>query len=276
MDVRRDLDAAQPLPLRERSVLVTRPAHQADELADLLEAAGARVLRIPLIEILPPERWDACDEAIANISRYDAIALTSANAASSFLSRAAERGRINAAWDAIPVYVVGSKTGRAVEKYGLRCIAAPDADDAAGLADYLVKQHGGGTRFLFPKGNLTRTTLIDALTNAGLAIDAVDVYRTVAAETLSPLDSALFHGERPVDVVTLFSPSGVDAFFDAAGVDMHGDCVFAAIGQTTAEAARRRGAALVIVADAPTSEALVGAIVRFFIAREATLAPLHS
>ena len=53
-------------PLFGRTVLVTRPAHQADELARLLEDLGARCLRQPAIEISAPDDWSAVDDALAS------------------------------------------------------------------------------------------------------------------------------------------------------------------------------------------------------------------
>ena len=42
-------------PLAGKRILVTRARHQAGRLAEALEAHGAEVLRLPTIEIVPPE-----------------------------------------------------------------------------------------------------------------------------------------------------------------------------------------------------------------------------
>ena len=44
--------------LQGLGVLVTRPAHQADQLCDLIEAAGGRPYRLPTIEITPSSDSD--------------------------------------------------------------------------------------------------------------------------------------------------------------------------------------------------------------------------
>ncbi|HSR22293.1 MAG TPA: uroporphyrinogen-III synthase, partial [Candidatus Eisenbacteria bacterium] len=51
-------------PLTGRVVLVTRAREQAGAFAELLEAAGARVLLVPTIAIEPPESWDLLDAAL--------------------------------------------------------------------------------------------------------------------------------------------------------------------------------------------------------------------
>ena len=48
-----------------RVVLVTRAREQAGAFAELLEAAGARVLLVPTIAIEPPDSWDPLDAASA-------------------------------------------------------------------------------------------------------------------------------------------------------------------------------------------------------------------
>ena len=45
-------DSAQPL--RGRTILVTRPAHQASVLTQLIEQAGGRIVLFPAIAIEPP------------------------------------------------------------------------------------------------------------------------------------------------------------------------------------------------------------------------------
>ena len=50
--------------LAGKTVLVTRPRSQADELRALLEAHGARVVIQPVIEILPPKDPANLDAAL--------------------------------------------------------------------------------------------------------------------------------------------------------------------------------------------------------------------
>ena len=52
-------------PLAGRTVLVTRPLAQSQEMATLLENSGARVICCPMIETVAPESWDELDGAMA-------------------------------------------------------------------------------------------------------------------------------------------------------------------------------------------------------------------
>src|SRR5438105_1278810 len=62
-------------PLRGLSVIVTRPAHQADSLCASIERAGGEVIRWPTIDIAPLEQAAGIEHAPA-----DWIFFLSANA----------------------------------------------------------------------------------------------------------------------------------------------------------------------------------------------------
>src|ERR1043166_7280283 len=66
-------------PLAGKSVLVTRPRAQAASLVADLEALGAQVHQMPVIEIEPPESMEPLDDALQNLSSYDWVVLTSVN-----------------------------------------------------------------------------------------------------------------------------------------------------------------------------------------------------
>ena len=51
-------------PLFGRTILITRPEHQSDDLASQFQNLGANVLRQPAIEIRPPSDWSPVDRAI--------------------------------------------------------------------------------------------------------------------------------------------------------------------------------------------------------------------
>ena len=51
-------------PLAGKRILVTRARQQAGRLAEALEEQGAEVLRLPTIEIIPPETWADLDAVL--------------------------------------------------------------------------------------------------------------------------------------------------------------------------------------------------------------------
>ena len=79
VELRETLRWYDTLPLFGQRVLVTRPAHQNDEMARLLRDEGAEPVTVPAIRILPPADPGPLEEAVREISRYRWIVLTSAN-----------------------------------------------------------------------------------------------------------------------------------------------------------------------------------------------------
>ena len=68
-------------------ILITRPRHQASELAFELKALGAIPILIPTIEIISPETYAPLDDALAQLGQYDWLIFTSANAVEIFGQR---------------------------------------------------------------------------------------------------------------------------------------------------------------------------------------------
>ena len=70
----------ETLPLFGRRVLVTRAPEQASELSERLAALGALPVEIPTIRTAALDDRSELDAALANLSQFDWIAFTSANA----------------------------------------------------------------------------------------------------------------------------------------------------------------------------------------------------
>jgi uroporphyrinogen-III synthase len=70
------------LPLSGRQIVVTRALEQAGPIVEVLSAAGANVISLPLIEIIePPDGGAARDAELANIGSYEWLVVSSPNGA---------------------------------------------------------------------------------------------------------------------------------------------------------------------------------------------------
>lgn len=251
--------------LAGRTVLVTRTPEAAEPLIRLLQAEGAKTLLLPTIEIADPDSWEACDRAIVNLRLYDGIFFTSKNAVHKFLRRIEA---INpSAFEVLkrrPVYAVGEKTEEALETAGVSVAATPDVASAEDLAGLFTRGGGAGRRFLFPKSEIARDILPNALRSLDAVVDEIVVYRTLPPRQmeLDRIRTAL--ADHSIDVATFYSPSAVRNFVQMMGSKCLDSITIAVIGPATESAARSLGLNVAIVSEHTTSESLLAAIKAYF------------
>ncbi len=173
-------------PLSGTCVLVTRARHQAAALVEPLEALGAEVLVASVIDTVEPDDWAPADVAIARLSDYDWIILTSTNAVDRFLGRLGEQGIPRAALGGARIAVVGAATADRLGEPGLAADLVPADSRAEGLraaqAGGVVNRDRRPENVLFgrdEKGELllkildfglAKTTLIDAARPESLTV----------------------------------------------------------------------------------------------------------
>ena len=202
-------------------VVVTRRPDQAEPLVERLEQQGHEVRVCPLIEIEPvgPEQVD--------LSGYDWVVVTSANAAR-------ELGR-RAAGKAARVAAIGPGTAAALSE---QPDLVPAVSTQEGLLAELPRPAG---RVLFAGAEGARKLLVEELD-----ADFVPLYRT----------KELIPDEFPeADVVVLASPSAARAF---AAIGRRVPAV--SIGPETTAAAERAGVEILREARTHDLEGLVSAV----------------
>ena len=264
-------DTAHPAdrPLAGRTVVVTRPKEQAASLVEPLEALGASVLLAPTIRIEPRPLDDQVAAVLRELTVYQLVVFTSANAVrvfAGFLARGTEGGGMPAG----PVVAaVGPATAAALEKHGLACQLVPDEYVAEGLLDAFEEQATpvAGARVLIPCARDARDVLPDTLRARGAVVDVLHIYDTVAAAELAVPAARL----EAADYITFTSASTVKRL---AGLLTAGDPVGAgkplaerlagarlcSIGPITSEALRDLGLPVAVEAREYTAAGLVAAI----------------
>lgn len=261
-------------PLAGRSVLVTRTRAQAHSLVEPLEALGAEVLAMPVLETIDPDDWGPVDAAIAAVGDYDWIVFTSTNGVDRFLHRFRE---VHGSYDDLAstcMAAVGSATAHRLRAEGFPPAIVPDDFRAEGLIaafEELGAEKCG--RVLIPRAEEAREVLPDALVAMGCGVDVVVVYRTVAAAPDPAIIARLRSGS--VDLATFTSGAIAGAFLDtisSAGLDAHevmSSMAVASIGPITSAALRRLG----FEADVEAAESTMGALVEAVLQHYAPEAP---
>lgn len=259
-----------PSGLAGKRVVVTRAAHQADELDDLLRSRGAEPLPYPCIAIAPPEDTGALDAALraAAAGAFDWLALTSSNTVVALAERLAALGLAPAALHHVAIAAGGAATGRAVERdLGLRVTLTPAEFVAEALAAALIARGPAGGRVLLCQADLARPTLAEALRAAGWAVTAVVAYRTVIGAGGIRLMDHLAAGA--VDAITFTSPSTARNLVQRLAAeggrlaDLAGVCI-ACLGPVTAAAVQQIGLPVHVQPAEHTVAALVAALDRWW------------
>ncbi len=153
-------------------VLVTRPAHQAQALCELLQQVGASVERLPLLAIEPAGDEAALAARLRQARDRDHWIFTSANAAQ-------QAARLDAGpWPLLAA--AGAATAAALHQAGHGGALVPAGlDGAAGLLADPRFAAPAGSRILIVTGDNTLPELASGLRARGAEVEVLAVYRRV-------------------------------------------------------------------------------------------------
>jgi len=252
----------QTLPLAHRRILITRAKEGGSEdLAGLLRSAGATVISVPTIEIVPPDSYTPLDQALLRLDRFEWVVFTSARAVEVFAARR------NPTISPKRIAVIGPATGRAVEKAGLEVALMPPQYIAESLAQTL-EPHVAGAPVLLIRAAEGRDVLPEVLRQAGAELTIVEAYRNQPPKDSIFVMRQLFASPdtRP-ELITFTSGStarNLTEMLRAAAVVLPQGTVLASIGPITSQAMRDAGLIPTIVAAEATLASLTEAICDYF------------
>jgi uroporphyrinogen-III synthase len=244
-------------------VLVTRPEPQAAPLARLLEAHGARVYRLPAIELQAREDRAALRAALGPLDRFQWIVFVSANAVryGSYLLEGRRDPRLVA---------IGPATAAALNHAGFRVALVPDDGfDSEALLASPGLSHVQGQRILIVRGDTGRELLAEELRARGAAVSYAEVYVRRCAR---PVPGAVAAVETEwsrggIQVVTATSAELLRCLAEILGVrgrELLAASVLLSAGERIASAARAAGhAGPIVVARQPDDAGLVDALLEW-------------
>lgn len=202
--------------LHGRGVLVTRPAHQADTLCRLIEEAGGRAIRFPVLAIAPPHDMTVPLATVARLAQYELAIFVSPNAVEYGLDLIEAQGGLPAG---LRLAVVGEGSARALRA---RLGRGPDLQpteryDSEGLLALPELQQVAGWRVVIFRGDGGRELLGQTLRERGAAVEYAEVYRRERPSAdAQALAAQLAAGA--VDIVTVTSSEGLRNLLELAGV----------------------------------------------------------
>ena len=242
------------MTLRGRTILVTRPVHDAGDLAPRLRRLDARVVEAPAIEIVELTDTTELDRAVRQLAagQFAWVSFTSPRAVHAVLERLHRFGlppRLPA-----KVAAVGPATAGRLAAAGVNVHLLADPHTTDALAEAFPAGEG---RVFLPRADIAPEGLEERFRTKGWTPVRVDAYGTRYPESLpDAARKVLDAGE--VDAIVFTSSSTVEGFVRLAGVPTQPDAV--CIGPVTAHAARRAGFRVRTVADPHSVDGIVRAL----------------
>ena len=261
--LRQHLNWFESKPLFGRQVLITRRQEQAGDLRVLLEARGARVEALPLLEIRPPDDWSEMDRSMARLERFDWVVFTSPNSVDFFFARLRDRQQDARAFGHAAVAAVGGATAEHLRLRGVHPDLVPQRQSQEGLVEAFAPISVAGREILLPASAIGRPLLADELERRGAAVRRVVAYQNRPPDPEQvELPPALVAGS--LDLVVFASSSSVEHFSTLCGPraarEMLGRTAIASIGPSTSEAIRALDLEVHIQPEKSSIPALVEAI----------------
>lgn len=192
-------------PLAGRTVLVTRPAHQAQELAGRIRAAGGEAFVFPALAIEPVPHTEL-KAALTQLPGANVLIFASPNAAQLGMAAIRTAGGLPTA---AQVFAVGPGTARALAKAGVADVIVPHGQDSEALLALPALQDVAGRRVLIVRGVGGRPLLATTLTARGAQVAFLECYRRTCP-----------HAD-PAPLLARWQAGGIDAVTIASAETLH-------------------------------------------------------
>ncbi len=239
-------------------VLVTRPAHQAGPLCELIAQAGGKAVAYPVLAIAGPQSPHAVRDTVKRLGHYHIAIFVSPNAVAYGLDFMQESGPL-------PAGLILACVGKgSADKLQAHLGRPPDVVpqgrfDSETLLAHPALQGVKDTRILIVRGDGGREMLAQTLRRRGAQVDYLEVYRRTLPEPVPPWP-------QPIDIITLTSSEGLKNLYRMAGAEHRQQLLslpLVVVSQRTAALARELGfRQAVTVADNASDQALLEAVAR--------------
>lgn len=255
------------LPLKGKTIVITRTIEQSRESAVALTNLGANVIIVPTLEIVPPADWSKFDSVVAHPDRIDFIIFTSVHSVQMFSKRIQEVGAlIN--YSQTKVVAVGNKTSAYCHKNNISVNIVPDKFSSEGVIEALSKYNLKNKVVFIPRSAIGREELPMGLKDLGAIIKSVPVYN-VAIPSGDNLKSSLqLLSSSHIDLFIFTSPSTFENFLQITNTkspfQYFSRFDVAAIGPTTKDAIESQKVQVKILPDEYTINGLTKKIVEYY------------
>jgi uroporphyrinogen-III synthase len=184
-------------------ILVTRPAHQAENLCRLIAQQGGIAIRLPTVAIVESDNLLAIQEKISHLNPYQWLIFISANAVNFALK--ANDGKI-AEFKMRQIAAIGQATAKALTTAGIQIDLMPannyTSEALLALPEMQVMQ---AQRILIVRGEGGREELASTLRDRGADVHYLNVYKRI----IPSIDNS--------EVITLLEQNKLDVITATSG-----------------------------------------------------------
>ncbi|HUW28195.1 MAG TPA: uroporphyrinogen-III synthase [Sulfuriferula sp.] len=200
--------------LNGRGVLVTRPAHQAAHLAELIVAAAGKPVLFPVLEILDAADLQPLYALIDRLDSFDLAIFISPNAVNKAMNLIKSRRELPAT---LKIAAIGRGSSKELKHFGVTDIIAPSARfDSENLLEMPQLQDVAGQRIAIFRGDGGREVLGNTLAARGAHIEYAECYRRSRPDASA---GGLLRkwSRNEINAVTVTSSEGLRNLYDMLG-----------------------------------------------------------
>ena len=196
--------------LKNKHILVTRPAHQAEKLCRLISDAGGIPVLFPTIEIRPVKNSEKLYDCFTNINQYDFIIFVSRNAVAGVFEHYLNKTALLSG--NTQLLAIGSATAAVLAELNLVDVlhAGVQADsESLLLLPELDSELVRNKKVLIVRGVGGRELLADNLKERGASVDYAEVYQRALPNYDLGQSREIWQNEQP-DAVIISSNEGLE------------------------------------------------------------------
>jgi uroporphyrinogen-III synthase len=239
-------------------VLVTRPAHQAENLCHLIAERGGIAVRFPTLAIVECDDLLAIQKKLAHLEAFDWLIFISANAVNFALK--ANDGKIPAFRIGATCVAIGKATANALAMAGLPVNLLPENNyNSEALLAMPEMQQIQGQRLLIVRGVGGREELANTLRSRGADVHYLNVYKRIIPRINNANVITLLE-QNQLDVITATSGETLQNLLIMLGVAYHGQLFtlpLVVVSDRIKQLATELGFKRIAVASSPSDEAIL-------------------
>ncbi len=199
--------------IRNRRVMVTRPAGQAENLYRLIESVGGKAIHFPVIDIHPQDNPDLQNDLLAGLDEFGLVIFVSRNAVH-YTDRLAPG--IFSKLNKMTVFAMGIGTTQELRDKGVKkVIYKKNGTGSEALMEVkeLQSENISGQEIVIVRGVGGRELLGEVLQERGAMVRYIEVYRREKPEFDPMVLRKIWHVDQP-DAIVVTSAEGMQNLID--------------------------------------------------------------